>query len=89
MKVINSNRFYFPGTTALHLASIQDGLKEYICFYLDGKIYIEEITGGHLEFIEDDNLAEELLNFLTLQKILDPTKPLLTDKQWYNLGRIK
>lgn len=82
MKLINTNRFYLQGTPALHLATVTKGVREYVCFALNGKIYIEEISGGHLEFIEDDQLAEDLHNFLTEKRVLDATKPLLPDYLW-------
>lgn len=82
MKLVDTNRYYLPGTGALHLASVQEGVHEYICFYLAGKIYIEEITGGHLEYIEDDSLAQGLTDFLTFQGVLSSNKPLLPDQSW-------
>ena len=33
------------------------------------KVYIEEITGGHLEFIDDDSLAQALAKFLEEKKV--------------------
>ena len=84
MKLINTNRFLLPTLTGtppvLHLATIQDGVKEYICFYTLGSIYVEEITGGHLELVEEDSLHEELCNLLLLKGILDARKPLLPDE---------
>jgi len=55
----NSNRFW-------HLATIHYGVREYMYFVdtLTLKTYIEEITGGHLETIEDDSLWQELANFI-------------------------
>lgn len=84
MRLSDTNRYYLPGTTALHLATVIDGVREYICFHLNEKIYIEEITGGRgPDFIEDDTLATELHNFLTYHKVLDANKPLIPDDQWY------
>jgi len=79
----DTNRYLLPGGTgALHLATVLDGLREYICFYYGGNVYIEEITGGHLEFIEDDRLAEEIAEFLRERGVLDISKPTLPDDQW-------
>lgn len=91
MRLSNTNRFWLPGTNnkALHLATILDGLREYMCFFLDGKVYIEQITGGSLEFIEDDSLAEELTNFLCENKVLEANKPILSDDVWLNMGKNK
>ena len=91
MRLISTNRYYLPGTANrfLHLATIQYGLREFMCFndIQTQKTYIEEITGGHLSFIEDDSLAEALTNFLTEQKVLDINKPTIPDKQWLYNGK--
>jgi len=91
MKLIDTNRYYLPNTTKqyLHLATIQHGVREFLCFaqVKSQKIYIEEITGGQLQFIEDDSLAEGLHNYLTERNVLNINKPLLPDKQWHNLGK--
>lgn len=76
--IVNTNLFVLPGTDSrfIHLASVHDGLREYMCF-LDGvtqKCYIEEITGGSLKFIEDDNLAFDLAKFCDDKKITDMKK---------------
>jgi len=88
-KLINSNRFQLPGTNNkfLHIATIQKGLKEYICFAdtQTTQIYIEEITGGAGPFfIEDNSLVEDITNFLTEKRVLDISKPLIPDKIWYS-----
>lgn len=84
MKLSDTNRYYLKGTTALHLATVIDGVKEYVCFALNGQIYIEEITGGRgPDFIEDDVLALYLHDFLMVQGVLDSRKPLLPDADWY------
>jgi hypothetical protein len=59
-----------------------------MCFSdnLYGKIYIEEITGGHLEFISDDSLAESLMKFLEQHNVLDMSKPMLPDNKWLKPG---
>jgi hypothetical protein len=87
MKLIDTNRFFLAGTNNrfLHLATIQDGVREYMCFSdtETKKVYIEAITGGQLEFIEDDALAVALTDFLTDRGILGMTNPLLPDNVWY------
>ena len=86
MKLLNSNRFYLPGQTEfLHLASVSDGVKEYICFanVHNQKVYIEDISNGSPSFIEDDFLVEAIADFLTRKKVLDLSKPLLPDDIWY------
>lgn len=92
MKLLNTNRFYLAGTNKsyIHLATISSGLKEIMCFAntKTSKIYIEEITGGQLSFIEDDSLVEDVVRFLTELKILDMTKSLtpdVFDKKIYNI----
>ena len=100
MKLINTNRFFLPGSNkrGLHIATIQRNLREYMCFALFDsplitgtpsppfQIYIEEVTGGHLERIEDDSLAESIHSFLTEKHILDASKPLLPDSFWLSAG---
>ena len=80
MKLVNTDRFYLPNTKNrfLHLATIQESVREFMCFcdVSSYQVYIEEITGGHLSFIEDDSLAEALANFLREQKVLDINPPL-------------
>ena len=86
MKLINSNRFSLAGTSGawLHLATVSEGVREFMCFaeLKTRKIYIEEATGGSLQFIEDDALAEGIHSFLTERGVLDMHKPLLPDDKW-------
>jgi len=73
IKLINSNIFDLPGAPGwVHLATLQNNLREYMCFRdtVSGKIYIEGITGGCLEFLEDDSLAKELYDYLVYKGIL-------------------
>lgn len=74
-KLVNTNRYELPGTNGrfIHLATINDGLREYMCFFdsQEQKCYIEETTHGKLEFIEDDNVAKDLSDFLFDKKVTD------------------
>lgn len=83
--LLDTNKYYLAGThnQTLHIASLTDGLREFMCFTFKGKIYIEEISGGSLIFIEDDSLAQALSDFLHDKKVLHPSKPLIPDNQWY------
>lgn len=49
----------------LHLATIHHGVREYMCFLevAGNNCYIEEVTGGQLTRIEDDQLANDLVKF--------------------------
>lgn len=91
MRLVDSNRFYLPNTNGqyLHLATVQRNLREYICFahVATQQVYIEEITGGSLEFIEDDQLAAALHDFLVDTGALRMDRPLLPDKEWHNMGK--
>ncbi len=73
MKILNSDRFSLPGTNGrfTHLATVQDGLHEFLCMYdlLEHKCYIEEVIGGQLCFIEDDNVAKDIADFLCEKNI--------------------
>lgn len=91
-KIVNSNREFLPVSDIhgqqmdrfLHLATIHEGTREFMCFadIVTSKIYIEEIVGGHLVVIEDDMLIDELHGLLLMSRILDVGKPLLPDKKW-------
>jgi len=92
MKLIDSNRYYLQGTnnTWLHIATVQDSLREFMCFAQVStlKIYIEEITGGGGPyFIEDQSLAQAIHDFLVDRGVLDMSKPLLPDDKWYRPKR--
>ena len=86
MKLLDSNRYWLPGSQKrfLHIASVERGVHEYMCFanVENNQIYIEEITGGSLQFIEEDKLVEEIQFFLTYNGLLDLNKPLLSDNEW-------
>jgi len=64
-----ANRWY-------HLATVYKGVREYMCFTdkILGKTYIEEIVGGHLEFIEDDALVQAIYEFLKEKGVLEIKK---------------
>jgi len=68
VKIVNTNRYYLygTGTAYLHLATVQDSLREYICFYRieNHKLYIEEITTGQLEIIKNEERWLEIYLFL-------------------------
>jgi hypothetical protein len=68
MKLLDTNRYYLKGTSNkfLHIATIEYGIREFMCFFevIENKLFIEECTGGNLQFIDDDDLATELSNFL-------------------------
>jgi len=69
-QVLNNKIFTLNGTSGRywHLLTLTRGLKEYMCFidilgkdeYRVPVIYIEEVTGGHLEKILEDDLYTEL-----------------------------
>ena len=72
-KILNKNRYPLPGTKGryIHLASIQHSLREFI-YFVDrktNKTYIEEITGGRMEAIDDDNLWNDLAMTLKEAKL--------------------
>jgi hypothetical protein len=83
MQVTDTRRFVLEGTNRvwLHLGTIQHNLREYMCLAnrITKKIYIEEISGGHLEFIWDDSLVLELSNLFREAGCTDMTKPLVPD----------
>lgn len=92
MKLIDTNRYHLPGTNGkfLHIATVHAGVREFMCFadIEQSQVYIEEITGGQLHFIEDDSLADGISAFLTYHGVLDLSRPLLPDEQWlYKTGK--
>ncbi len=75
MKLINTNRFYLRGTSDqfLHLATVQNGFDEYICFVdnVTQKCYIEQVDVHGLHFIPDDNLVEQIKQLLEEYHVID------------------
>ena len=65
-----------------HRATIGRNAREYMVFVdqLKQVLYIEEITGGHLEEIKDDSLFEALLNFVTEKEFGSMQIPILKPK---------
>ena len=80
-KLVDSNTYPLKGTSGwfLHLASIVAGLREFVCFQdkKTSKVYIEEVSGGSLSFIDDDSLAYDLAKFLE-------DKGVTSFKRWSN-----
>ena len=73
-KLTDTSIFRMKGTdTFYHLATIQHGVREYICMIekVTQRCYIEEVTGGTLSFIEDDSLAIALSKFCEEQGVTD------------------
>lgn len=76
-QVLNTNRFYLkpPSTRFEHYATVTSasGFQEFIIFadHLTQQTYIEEITGGHLTTIDDDDLFNDLHDFLSEKGILN------------------
>jgi len=89
----DTNRFFLAGTQNrfLHLATVQRNLREYMCFSdrQTNKTYIEEVTGGSLNFIKDDSLALGLQQFLEDKGVLSIGKPTLPDSDWLRAGKTR
>jgi hypothetical protein len=68
IKIADRNRYPLPNTKGqfTHLATIHYGIREFIYFVdrVTQKSYIEEITGGTLRAIDDDNLWNDLAQSL-------------------------
>lgn len=76
IQVLNSERFFLKGTgkSYVHVATLGKGLKEYMVL-LDtrvGTTYIEEITGGSLKAIEEDEEWNELVQFAKEHSMMTP-----------------
>ena len=75
MQILDSDQYALPGTNKrfVHLATVGRNTREFIYFIdrITNERYIEEITGGHLEFIEKESLAKEIEDFLVQRLNLD------------------
>jgi len=62
-----------------HRATLGWGVREFMVFVDQARqsIHIEEITGGHLEAVEDDSLFEALLRFAQDNNFCDIMPPLI------------
>lgn len=73
-KLIDTNRYFLEGTrnNFIHIASIGRGLREFVLLLERStkKVYLNEITGGNLEYIDDDSLYEDLMNFVEEKKLV-------------------
>jgi len=75
LKIVSTEHFELPGTGGrfIHCGEIHDvqALRTYICFYdtWTHNKYIEEITGGKLRQVEDDDRWAELAAFAELHEI--------------------
>lgn len=88
LKIINTDQFEMQGTKGrfIHCATVHNTakFKEYIFFYdtLTNKKYIEEITGGTLREIPDDDLWNDLVEYAVQYNLF----PAVINK---NVGRKK
>jgi len=83
MKIKNANKFYLDSFKRfLHIATVSFRHRDFFVFVdkRNTTFYIEEIVGGHLERIEDNQLAEDLELFanyhklLSVNQMLEPTE---------------
>lgn len=92
--LIDTNKYALKGTNGrfLHMGTATSGLREYMCLLdtLTSQTYIEEISGGHLELIEDDNLFDDLLEFFFERGVLEASNIGIADEVWHSdLGKKK
>lgn len=87
-KLKNSNIFPMPNSRGrlLHLGTIEYGLREFVVMLSpqDTKIYIEEVVlntvnfsedvYANCKFIDDDNLFNDLTEFVNEQKLTDMSR---------------
>lgn len=73
IKIADKNKYPLPKTNGrfIHIATMHYGLREFIYFVdkATQQSYIEEITGGTLQIIEDDNLWNDLAQTLKEHKL--------------------
>jgi len=88
MKIIDSSVYPLQSDQSVyHLATLVDGVREYVAFLLDNKVYIEEITGGNLKYIDDDDIAKEAEELLLDAGILHPMNIAAKIKRWEDTQR--
>lgn len=75
--ILNRKQFALPGTNGRfkHLATITYGVREFMAFLDMDTVntYVEEITGGHLEEVKDEELWQDLVRFLQTNQVLSLT----------------
>jgi len=62
-----------------HRVTLGWGTREFMVFVdqIRQTIHIEEISGGHLEAVEDDSLFESLLNFAQTKQFCEIMMPIM------------
>jgi hypothetical protein len=92
-KLIDTNRFYIAVAghpeRFIHLFSIMYGLKEFIGM-LDratAKIYINDITSGNPEEIEDEKLFMDLMKFCAEKKLITIQAGLPPEEQPFAINK--
>lgn len=82
----DSNKYWLPVANApyrwLHIATIQNNYNREFLLFMDvvtNKVYIEEVVGGGLTFIEDDELVKSINFYAEVMglKTIDRSKPLV------------
>ena len=72
-ELIDSQKYALQGTKGrfLHMATVRGGLREFVLLQDQalGDIYLNEVTAGGVEMIEDDELVEAVYAFLNEQGI--------------------
>ena len=71
IKIVNNEQFGLPGTKGrfIHIATFEYqmgfGVREFLYFHdrVTRKRYCEEVIGGHLEQIKDEDLIQEFERF--------------------------
>ncbi len=74
-KLVDSNIYPLVGTNERywHMSTTSAGLRTFLQFFdaETNKMYLEELKGGQLEFIDDDIVFNDLGQFLNELKLLD------------------
>lgn len=73
LRILSSKQFPLPNTKErfIHLATITDGIREFIFFKdkIAMTTYIEEITGGNLSQVKEEELWTELTELIKLNNL--------------------
>lgn len=78
MRILDGNRYYLPGTNKrfMHIATVTHMSREYMFFRDEQTLsaYLEEITGGKLDRIDDIDTWNDIMIYLCQNGYTDERK---------------
>lgn len=86
MRLLSTSIYPLQGTNLqyFHLATIEHNFREFLCFIhtVSQRVFIEEISGGHLIAIEEDNLFNDLEIHCKVHKVTDVANITTKISEW-------